>query len=704
MKDQPGIKPDDVLLAVTTVSFDIAGLELYLPLIVGATVVIATSEEAMDARLLAEKIDKEQITFMQATPVTWRMLMITNWHGNKSLKALCGGEALQQDLGNQLVRHCSEVWNVYGPTETTIWSTLQQVKYHEIAEGYEPIGKAIANTTLYILDNQLNPVPIGVPGELFIGGDGVAKGYYNRPDLTKERFLNNPYAKSSNQRIYRTGDQVKMLHDGTLVYLNRLDNQVKIRGFRIELGEIEAAIARVEGIVQNVVIVREDTANNKRIVAYLIAQKGSEPDKLALRNYLSGCLPEYMIPAAFVVMEQFPLTPNGKIDRKLLPQPDSGSDTVTVNFVEPSGFTERMLAEIWKDLLKMNKVSATDDFFDLGGHSLLAVSLMGRIEQQTNKRLPLATLFMNSSLRALAQVVDNQENASDWRSLVRIKPFGNMIPLFLVHGAGLNVLLYNTLINNMSIDQPVYGLQAKGLNGVDKPLETMEEIALHYIAEIKTEFPKGPYALAGFSLGGIIAFEMTRQLNAMGERVVFLGMFDTVAQTSQKHLSPLAKRLKRMKLVAHQIGFNIKALATEGGHDRSKMLLWKFRSMQRKVNTLFFNIKASKAYQSGDREKLPEFMLNVHEMNNRAGDNYVLKPSDLNIDLFRAMHQTFYIEDSLYYGWSKYALKGIKVHHVPGEHSTIFWPPYDVGFARILQKRLDDVNAAYFQEIRRKEF
>lgn len=703
MKDKPGIKPDDVLLAVTTVSFDIAALELYLPLLVGATVVIATTEEAMDARLLSEKIEKEHITFMQATPVTWRMLLITNWNGNKNLKALCGGEALQQDLGNQLVALTAEVWNMYGPTETTIWSSIQQVYHHEIAEGYEPIGKAIANTSLYILDKHLKPVPIGVPGELFIGGDGVAKGYFNRPELTKERFLVDPFSKKSNQTIYRTGDQVKMLHDGTLVYLNRLDNQVKIRGFRIELGEIETAIARFAGLRQNVVIVREDTTNNKRIVAYLIPDKGNEPDKLALRNYLASCLPEYMIPAAFVLMEKFPLTPNGKVDRKLLPQPDSENDTVSVEYIEPTGKTELMLLLIWKDLLKMNKISATDDFFDLGGHSLLAVSLMGRIEQQTNKRLPLATLFMNSTIQALAKVIDKQEDANDWRSLVPIKPFGTMIPLFLVHGAGLNVLLYNTLINNMSIDQPVYGLQAKGLNGIDKPLVTMEEIAAHYIGEIKSVLPKGPYALAGFSLGGIIAFEMTRQLNAMGERVVFVGMFDTVAQTSQKHLSPMAKRLSRLKLLSNQIAFNIRALASEAGHERSKLLLWKFRSMQRKVKTLLFNIKAAKSYNTGDREKLPQFMLNVHEMNNRAGDNYVLKASNLSIDLFRAMHQTFYIEDKMYYGWSKYALKGVKVHHVPGEHSTIFWPPFDVGFARILQKRLDEVNNAYQLELRRKE-
>jgi thioesterase domain-containing protein len=255
----------------------------------------------------------------------------------------------------------------------------------------------------------------------------------------------------------------------------------------------------------------------------------------------------------------------------------------------------------------------------------------------------------------------------------------------------------------MSIDQPVYGLQAKGLNGIDKPLESMEEIAAHYISEIKSEFPKGPYALAGFSLGGIIAFEMTRQLNTSGDHVVFLGMFDTIAQTSDKRLPAMQRKFKKVRLLFNQVFFNLGAMLTEKGEGRSKMLLWKIRSMERKIKTLIFNLKAQKAYNTGDKEKIPQFMLNVHEMNNRAGDNYILKSSELSIDLFRADHQTFYIEDKKLYGWGKYARKGVLVHTVPGEHSTIFWPPYDVGFARILQKRLDEVNAGYELELRRQE-
>ena len=694
MKEQPGINQNDRLLAITTVSFDIAGLEFYLPLTAGATVVIASAEEAMDADQLIEKLKKENITILQATPITWRMLMMTNWNGYRHLKALCGGEALQQDLSNQLVARCREVWNMYGPTETTIWSTISLVKHHDIPEGYEPIGKPIGNTLVYVLDRNLNPVPAGVPGELFIGGDGVASGYYNRPELTSESFLMNPF-DGKTTRIYRTGDLVKINSEGILEYISRLDNQVKIRGFRIELGEIESVITRFNGIIQTVVTVREDIPNSKRIIAYIVKKENTTINRSDLRLFLAGLLPEYMIPSAFVVLETLPLTPNGKIDRKRLPAPDTIIDTALAEYAEPTGETEILLAKIWNELLKREKISANDDFFALGGHSLLAVSMMGRIENETRKRIPLATLFSNSKLSSLAKIIEAQENENDWRSLVHIKPFGNLIPLFLIHGAGLNVMLYNTLINSLSIDQPVYGLQAKGLNGIDKPLETIEEIAAHYISEIKTEYPVGPYALAGFSLGGIIAFEMVRQMMATGDEVALLGMLDTIAHTSDKHLSPGQKKKRNIKFFFNQLIFNTLALIHEPGELKSKMFLWKIKSLERKFKSLIFRIRAHNAYVAGDKDKLPSFLHNVHEINNRAGEDYVLKPSDVAIELFKAAHQTFYIEDKKTYGWDKFARKGVNIHTVPGEHSTLFWPPNDVPFAHILQKRLDEVNTAY---------
>lgn len=694
MKEEPGIGTNDRLLAVTTISFDIAGLEMFLPLLCGASVVLASAQEAMDADLLVDIINREKITFMQATPITWRMIMLTNWNGAQNLKALCGGEALQQDLANQLVAHCKEVWNMYGPTETTIWSTIQPVHHHDIPEGYEPIGKPIANTTVYVLDKNLNPVPTGVPGELYIGGHGVALGYYNRSDLTAERFIHNPFV-ATHEKMYRTGDYVKLTSSGVLEYLSRIDNQVKIRGFRIELGEIESVISRFAGVAQNIVLVREDIPHSKRIVAYIIPEPEMSIQRTELRNFLVQQLPDYMVPTVFVIMESFPLTPNGKIDRKNLPIPDASSDQSFAEFVEPQDETQKMLASIWKDLLKREQISANDDFFELGGHSLLAVSMMGRIENETRKRIPLATLFTHSKLGDLAKIIDKQQDANDWRSLVHIKPFGNLIPLFLIHGAGLNVMLYNTLINSLSIDQPVFGLQAKGLNGIDKPLESIEAIAAHYIAEIKTEYPVGPYAFAGFSLGGIIAFEVAKQLQASGDEVAFVGMLDTIAYTSDKHLTKFRRKLRRIKFVVNQVLFNIGAFIYEPHHHKSKLLLWKLSSIKRKLKSLIYRMRASHAYATGDKDKLPTFLHNVHEINNRAGENYVLKPSNISIELFKAAHQTFYIEDKRTYGWDKYALNGITVHTVPGEHSTLFWPPNDVQFAHTLQQRLNEVNTAY---------
>lgn len=694
MQELPGFDSHDRLLAVTTVSFDIAGLELFLPLMAGGTLVVAHSSEAMDARLLADKITKENITVLQATPVTFRMLAISGWAGHPGLKVLCGGEALQQDLGNYLVSRCREVWNMYGPTETTIWSSCQKVEFRPAPDGYEPIGRPVANNFFYILDRNKMLVPAGVPGELYIGGDGVALGYNRQPALTGARFHPDPFREKPGARMYQTGDMAKLQPDGTFVYLGRLDNQVKIRGFRIELGEIEACLFAIHGIAQSVAVVREDIPNSKRIVAYLTPEQGYEPDKHKIRDELVQKLPDYMIPSAFVFMEKFPLTPNGKVDRNALPKPEM-ADNPTEEWIAPATESERMLVQIWTDLLGIDKAGADDDFFDLGGHSLLAVSLMGRIEQETKKRIPLSALFNHSRLRDLAAYIDQCEQMTDWRSLVRIKPFGNLIPLFLVHGAGLNVLLYNTLVNNMSNAQPVYGLQAKGLSGSEKPLSTIEEIASHYISEIRAEYPKGPYALAGFSLGGIIAFEMGRQLQQSGETIAFIGMFDTVAYTSDQHIPAFRRRLLRLRKFIMQSGFNIRALLFEPGQGKTRFLFWKLQSIRRRFKSLQYRLKEKKTYLTGDRDKLPEFLYDVHETNNRALENYILQASGLQIDLFRANHQTFYIENPESYGWEKFAERGVVIHRVPGEHSTIFWPPHDKELARILQNRLNQVNRSF---------
>lgn len=698
MKNSPGISSEDILLAITTLSFDISVLEIYLPLIAGATLVIASQEEAMDAALLVNALQTSNATILQATPVTWRMLSFSKWEGNKNLKAICGGEALLKDLSNQLLAKCGEVWNVYGPTEITVWATAYKVKPSGLAEGTEPLGFPIQNTFLYVLEPGQTLAPKGLPGELFIGGAGVAKSYKDRPILSSQKFVKDVFREDESARMYATGDLVRMEADGNLSFLGRIDNQVKIRGFRIELGEIESVISAFDEVSQCVAIVREDMPNSKRIVAYLRMKDGFDVDRVEMRNQLIHLLPEYMIPSAFVVMEEFPLTPSGKINRNALPVPESDRDGIKAEFVAPVTNTEIKLAELWCEVLKIDKISLYDDFFALGGHSLLGVSLFAKVEHHLKKRLPLASLFTHSTLGQMATLIQDDNEEPDWGSLVRIKPFGSKIPLFLVHGAGLNVILYNSLVKHMSPEQPVYGLQAKGLNGKEEPLKTMEDIAAHYISEIRKEYPTGPLALAGFSLGGIIAFEMARQLNAYDEQVLFLGMFDTVAYTSDKHLSPIDRKIKRIRVLLNKIGFNFIAFIKEPGSEKTKLMGWKIKSLKRKIRSFIYRRKAKQAYITGDKEKLPSYVHRVHELNNLAGENYILKPSPLKVDLFKAMHQTFYIIDKKTYTWDKYALKGVRVHNVPGEHSTIFWPPYDEAFSKKLQAGVDEAIAEYLNK------
>jgi amino acid adenylation domain-containing protein len=336
MRREPGINPSDRLLSVTTLSFDIAGLELYLPLTVGACVVLASREVASDGFLLAKLIDASRITMMQGTPSTWHLLISAGWEGRAGLRILCGGETLSRDLANQLLRRGAEVWNLYGPTETTIWSTLCRIE-----EGPKVhIGRPIANTQTYLLNRHQQMVPMGVAGELCIGGLGLAGGYLNQPALTAERFVADPFSEKAGQRLYRTGDLARYLPDGNIEYLGRLDHQVKLRGFRIELGEIETVLNAHPEIKQSVVVAREDHPGDKRLVAYLIARQDVTPGTSALHSYLNQRLPEYMVPTAFVVLEKLPLTPNGKINRRALPQPDQSRTSLVQKYVAPRTATE----------------------------------------------------------------------------------------------------------------------------------------------------------------------------------------------------------------------------------------------------------------------------------------------------------------------------------------------------------------------------
>ena len=515
MAREPGFAPEDVLLSVTTLSFDISVLELFLPLMVGGRVVVASREDAVEGKQLMALLDRHRVTVMQATPATWRLLLAFGWDGTQGLKVLCGGEALSKDLADALLDRCDSLWNMYGPTETTVWSTTVRVE----SADQITIGRPIGNTTTHILDRALQPVPIGVPGELHIGGVGLAAGYRHQPALTADKFIADPFSEDAGARLYRTGDLARFRVTGEIEFLGRLDHQVKIRGFRIELGEIETVLGHHPQVHQVAVVVREDRPGDKRSVAYYVSASENDIAEAELRQRVKDALPDYMMPL-FLRLDAFPLTPNGKIDRRELPAPNQALPVVEQGaFLAPRDALERQLTNLWEMVLGRTPIGVTDNFFDIGGHSLLAAQLFARIDRELGANLPLATLFHAPTVRQLADLLRQKDWKPSWASLVPIQPAGSRKPLFCVHGAGGNVLLYRDLARHLGPDQPIYGLQSRGIDGGESYLTRFEDMAAHYINEIKTVQPEGPYNLAGYCLGGTLALEMAQQLEAKGEEV-----------------------------------------------------------------------------------------------------------------------------------------------------------------------------------------
>ena len=373
MLQKPGINKDDILLSVTSISFDIAALELFLPLLTGATVVITPKEMINNPLLIGEAIDHYQVSVMQATPAIWQLLLDTGWKGKPGLKALCGGDVLTRTLADKLLDRVESLWNMYGPTETTIWSSISQIQKKDTPI---IIGDPINNTQLYILDHHLQAVPVGVVGELHIGGEGLAKGYLNQPNLTEEKFIPDNFSSKPGARLYKTGDLSRFLSDYSIELLGRTDNQVKINGHRIELGEIESVLMQHPSVQESIVIARSENSGEKRIVAYLILTNEKKTEDGELRNFIRKKLPSYMIPSVFIRLDNIPLTINGKIDRKSLPIPEDLRRLP--GYVAPRNDEERILAKIWQDALEIEEVGVNDNFFDLGGASIQSLEIVAK--------------------------------------------------------------------------------------------------------------------------------------------------------------------------------------------------------------------------------------------------------------------------------------------------------------------------------------
>ena len=660
MRERPGLSAEDVLVAVTTLSFDIAGLELYLPLLVGAQVVVAPAETASDPRALSQLLADTGATVMQATPTTWRMLLDSGWRPNGSLKALCGGEALPVALSDRLVAVGLELWNMYGPTETTIWSTCARVTTTGQAL---TIGRPIANTTIYVLDQHLQPVPAEVAGELWIGGDGLARGYRGRPDLTEERFIANPFGEG---RVYRTGDLVRYRPTGEIEFLGRIDNQVKVRGFRIELGEIETVLSRHPGVAEAVVVARGETGADADLAAYVIAS-GDPVGARELRDFAGRSLPGYMVPSTVTTLDAFPLTPNGKVDRKALPEP-ARERSAARELTAPRTALERRLTAIWERQLAISPIGVRDDFFDLGVTSFAAAELFAAIEHDLGSELPLGAIFQAPTIETLAGLIESHGASSRFTSLVAIQPAGTRPPIFCIHGGAGTILHLAGLSRRLGPDQPFYALQSRGLYGGAAPLTSVEDMATHYLSEMREVHPEGPWYIGGYCFGAIVAHEIATRLQAAGEDVRLLSVFN----------GPSPAWIKRWGWHGNQPSWLAKnprpSKPTEEERRRRKRaalvrrLTRALRDPRRVWTGLMWDLweprtRLALALGRPIPEQLRErYFLELHAKAERA---YEPRVFDGEILLFYG--EGLYEEPTL--GWEPFATGGVRSFAVPGEHS-----------------------------------
>jgi len=683
MQQEPGFTAADTLLAVTTLSFDIAGLELFLPLISGGRVVVVSRDDAYDPVRLMGRMRDCQCSVVQATPATWRALIDAGWSGSPNLKLLCGGESLPQGLAQELLPRCSELWNMYGPTETTIWSAIHRVKS---ANGPIPIGRPIANTRLHILDHNHNLVPSGVVGQLYIGGAGLARGYLDCPELTRESFIPSPFEPDA--RLYRTGDLARRLRDGSIEFLGRVDSQVKIRGFRIELGEVEAVLGHLEGVRQCVVIVREDTPGEKRLVAYFLPEAGTTPRLSDLRAQLERELPNYMIPSAFVVMEKLPLTPNGKIDRKALPSPEDRYYQGNRDFVAPRDSLEQVLAQLWSKVLKVKHIGLHDNFFELGGHSLLAVRLLIEIEKLYKKRFPLATLIQSPTIGDLADILRQENWKPSWSSLVPLRAGGSNPPLFLMHAHGGNVLEYHPLANRMDPDQPVYALQARGLDGRIPKKQSLKEMVGAYLNELRSLQPEGPYYLGGFCFGGLLALEAAHQLRAAGEEVALLVIIQTMHPASARFKPGTTFYQRWWYLASKRFALELENISSHGGQryilERSRRA-WDIARARAEI--LFDNVMGN-----GDcirkQPSMPYILESLTIEHDKARLDYQPRPYSGNVLLLRASKQLTGLVADQYLGWKNVFHGNLDLCEVPGHQQNMLSEPNVLRLAKELENRL----------------
>lgn len=680
-----GITAADCALQFASISFDLAIEEIFTCLNAGARLQLRTDDAIGTPSQFLRACQEWGVTILNLPTAFWHQLVAsaqTQFPSAVRL-VLIGGEralpnmvkAWQQQVGDY-----PRLINAYGPTEATVTATTFTINRSANIRQEVPIGRPLANTETYILDQYGQPVPIGVPGELHIGGQSLARGYLNRPDLTQLRFVPNPFSTEAKARLYKTGDRARYLPDGNIEFLGRIDKQVKIRGFRIELGEIEAALSQYPGVRETVVIASEETPGNAQLVAYIIESPEQPVSLVELRSFLQKQLPNYMVPAAMVPLQALPLTPNGKVDLKALPKPSTlaaATDTVAA-YVAPRTPLEDTLAVIWAETLELPNVGVRDSFFELGGHSLQAIRAMARIESELGTELPLSVLFQAPTVEAMAQQLARAGAKSNWTPLVPIQTTGTKRPFFAIHGGHGEVLFYQALAERLGQDQPFYALRALGNDYPEMAHTRVEDMAACYVEAIRKVQPEGPYSIGGTSLGGIVAFEIAQQLHSLGQVTNPLIMFDTGG--IDEVISPLPVWQQLINACRYIPKYGIAET-----WDRILIRLLKLFNSDSAVE--FYRATGELPKQASKVLKVWE---TVWEANLEAVDRYEPQPYAGKIVLLSAKDDgdSMWNRQSQDYGWGSHVEGGLESYNLPGTHIGMFQEPNVERLAQVLEQIL----------------
>jgi amino acid adenylation domain-containing protein len=685
--------PEDVWTLFHSHAFDFSVWEMWGALCYGGRLVVVPYWVSRSPDDFYQLLNQERVTVLNQTPSAFRQLIQAEASAGRGQElalrlVILGGEVLEmQSLKPWFDRHGDQhpqLVNMYGITETTVHVTYRPLTTADLKSG-SVVGIPLPDLQVYILDQHRQLLPVGVPGEMYVGGAGVTRGYLNRPELTRERFTGHPFSNEPGARLYRSGDLARYLPDGDIEYLGRIDHQVKLRGFRIELGEIETALRARPEVREAVVIVREDTPGDQRLVAYLIAHGEEKPDTPTLRTQFAETLPEYMLPNAFVWLDQLPLTPNGKVDRQSMPAPETNIGVMPGDQDQPANLLELELIRLWRRLFQRENIGRHDNFFDLGGHSLLAARLATEIDKLLGCKLPIAFLFQSPTVESLARRITGENWAPPWSSLVPLQPLGSELPVFCIHGVGGDVYGFLDLARELAPDRPVYGLQAVGLDGHQPRHTTVEEMAAHYAREIRSLKPEGPCHLVGASLGGWIAYAVAQELTRQGSKVALLGLLDTRATSNVPwHLYVRVM----MPYLADRLRFHFKQCLSGPKDGRLHYL-------KQKLNWLRIHIARF-------RSNLP--------VRQTTANSALINPQDLLIDYFDAVATRYrpakYAGDvTLFAGvdakyfhhstfWKHFVLGRVQVNLVAGGHGSIISKAHAAKFALTFKQALREAETS----------